>query len=177
MGKFDEETYGYLSVKEYFADLINAGCFGGEEVVLADDLEELTGRTQEETEGKGRRSTYRDLRMRLRTGTSFVLLAVENQASIDWEIPVRFMCYDAAEYKKQLDELHRKKRQRREEIGLKRSHWAEKMGAGDRLHPVYTVCFYHGEGEWNGPKSLKEVRTSGKTPKGGRSGLATIRSR
>jgi len=27
LGKFDEETYGYLSVKEYFADLINAGCF------------------------------------------------------------------------------------------------------------------------------------------------------
>ena len=161
MGKFDEETYGYLSVKEYFADLINAGCFGGEEVVAAGDLEELSGRTQEETEGKGRRSTYRDLRMRLRDGTGFVLLAAEDQANVDWEIPVRFMCYDAAEYRKQLDELHRKKRKTREEAGLKRSRWAEKMGAADRIHPVYTVCFYHGEGEWTGPKSLKEVMDFG----------------
>lgn len=113
MGKLDEETYSYLSVKEYFADLINAGCFGGEEVVSADNLEELSGRTQEDAEGKGRRSRYRDLRMRLRDGTCFVLLAVENQANIDWEIPVRFMCYDAAEYRKQLEELHRKKRRSR----------------------------------------------------------------
>ena len=161
MGKFDEETYAYLSVKEYFADLMNAGCFGGEEVVAAGDLEELSGRTQEETEGKGRRSQYRDLRMRLQDGTSFVLLAVEDQANVDWEIPVRFMCYDAAEYRKQLEEIHRKKRRKREEAGLKRSRWAEKMDAGDRLHPIYTVCFYHGEGEWTGPKSLKEVMDFG----------------
>ena len=161
MGKFDEETYAYLSVKEYFADLMNAGCFGGEQVVPAADLEELSCRTQEETEGKGRRSTYRDLRMRLRNGTSFVLLAAEDQANVDWEIPVRFMCYDAAEYRKQLDELHRKKRKTREEAGLKRSRWAEKMDAADRIHPVYTVCFYHGEGEWTGPKSLKEVMDFG----------------
>ena len=161
MGKFDEETYGYLSVKEYFADLINAGCFGGEEVVLADDLEELTGRTQEETDGKERRSTYRDLRMRLRNGTSFVLLAVEDQANVDWEIPVRIMRYDAAEYGKQLSELHGRKQRRRKEAGVKRSRWAEKMDERDRLHPVYTVCFYHGEGEWNGPKSLKEVMDFG----------------
>lgn len=31
LGRFDEETYSYLSVKEYFADLINAGCFGRKE--------------------------------------------------------------------------------------------------------------------------------------------------
>ena len=161
MGKFDEETYAYLSVKEYFADLMNAGCFGGEQVVPAADLEELSCRTQEETEGKGRRSTYRDLRMKLRDGTGFVLLAAEDQANVDWEIPVRFMCYDAAEYRKQLDELHRKKRKTREEAGLKRSRWAEKMDAADRIHPVYTVCFYHGEGEWTGPKSLKEVMDFG----------------
>ena len=57
MGKFDEETYGYLAVKEYFADLINAGCFGGEQVVLAGDLEELSGRTQGEAEDKGRQAS------------------------------------------------------------------------------------------------------------------------
>ena len=157
MGKLDEETYGYLSVKEYFADLMNAGCFGGKETVSATDLEELTGRTQQDAEGKGRRSLYRDLRMKMRNGASFVLLAVEDQANVDWEMPVRFMCYDAAEYKKQLEELHRKKRQSREKAGFKRSRWAEKMDEGDRLHPIYTVCFYQGEGTWNGPKSLKEV--------------------
>ena len=33
MGRFDEATYGYFSRPEYFADLINAGCFGGKRVV------------------------------------------------------------------------------------------------------------------------------------------------
>lgn len=32
MGKFDDEMYLYLTNKKYFADLINAGCFEGEQV-------------------------------------------------------------------------------------------------------------------------------------------------
>ncbi|MBR4605969.1 MAG: hypothetical protein IKO41_07060 [Lachnospiraceae bacterium] len=46
MGKFDEATYEYFSNPEYFADLINAGCFEGKEIVCADRLEQLSERTQ-----------------------------------------------------------------------------------------------------------------------------------
>ena len=109
MGQLDEETYCFFSVKEYFADLINAGCFDGRQVVSADALEQLPERTQEERDRK-RKSLYRDVHMKLIDGASFILLATENLARIDREIPVRIMRYNAAEYGKQLDELHRYKR-------------------------------------------------------------------
>ena len=170
MGRFDEETYCYLSVKEYFADLINAGCFGGRRVVRAEELEHLSERMQEdETKGdssksgviKGKRSIYRDVRMKMRWGSSFLLLAVENQEKVDWEMPLRIMRYDVAEYKKQVDEIYEKKRKQREAAGLKRSRIAERMGENDKLKPIYTICFYHGSGEWNGPRSLKDVMDFG----------------
>ena len=81
MGKFDEATYEYFSDPEYFADLINAGCFEGKEIVCADRLEQLSERTQEEGK-KGPKSTYRDLRI---------------------------MRYDAAEYQRQANAHRRKK--------------------------------------------------------------------
>lgn len=31
----------------------------------------------------------------------------------------------------------------------------------DRLRPVYTLWFYHGEGEWDGPRSLKDMMDFG----------------
>lgn len=161
MGKYDEETYCYLSVKEYFADLINAGCFDGREVVAAKDLEQVSGRAQErDCDGKAK-STYRDLRMKMKNGPSFVMLAVENQSETDWEMPFRILRYDAAEYGKQIEEIHGRKRKQRKESGLLKSHRAEKMNEADKLRPVYTVCFYHGPGEWNGPEALSDVMEFG----------------
>ena len=71
------------------------------------------------------------------------------------------MRYDAAEYKNQIDGIHRKKRKVREKAGLKGNAWAEKMGEGDKLRPIYTVCFYHGAGKWTGPRSLKDIMDFG----------------
>jgi len=160
MGKFDEATYEYFSDPEYFADLINAGCFEGKEIVCADRLEQLSERTQEEGK-KGPKSTYRDLRMRLRNGAGFVFLAVENQTEVDFEMPLRIMRYDAAEYQRQANAHRRKKRKERETACLGRSAWSERMTKDDRFYPVYTVCFYHGDGTWQGPRSLKELMDFG----------------
>ena len=157
MGRLDEEMYRYLSMKEHFADLINAGCFGGREVLMVDDLEELTGRTQEINGKNALHSLQRDIRMRLRNGTHMALFAVENQTKIDWEMPLRIMRYDVSEYKKQAEEIHRRKRRKREEAGLKQSRWLEKMDEPDKLQPIFTVCFYHGDGVWDGPKTLKDI--------------------
>ncbi|MBO7340122.1 MAG: Rpn family recombination-promoting nuclease/putative transposase [Lachnospiraceae bacterium] len=161
MGRFDEATYGYFSRPEYFADLINAGCFGGKRVVDPGELEEMPARTQERTDEGDARSLYRDVRMKLHRGTSFVLLAVENQSEVDWEMPLRILRYNAADYQRQLEEIHEDKRRRREEKGLRRNRLKEKLGKGDRLRPIYVVCFYHGTGEWTGPSSLSDLMDFG----------------
>ena len=161
MGKFDEATYNYFSRPEYFADLINAGCFNGKYVVNPEELEEMPARTQERNTEGNVKSLYRDVRMKLHRGTSFVLLAVENQAEVDWEMPLRILRYNAADYQKQLEEIHEGKRRRREEKGLMRNRLKEKMGKDDKLRPIYVVCFYHGTGEWTGPDSLSDLMDFG----------------
>ncbi|MCM1184926.1 MAG: Rpn family recombination-promoting nuclease/putative transposase [Lachnoclostridium sp.] len=100
---------------------------------------------------------FRDLKKRLRTGESFVVAAVENQSDIDYAMPWRIMRYDQQEYGRQIDGLRKGKRKKRQEAGLPVSSWAERMAREDRLHPVYTICFYHGTKEWDGPRSLKDM--------------------
>ena len=201
MGKLDDEMYVYLSNRETFADLVNAGCFGGKQVVNGKCLEMLSERVQaekvvqgkkyrkgkagenqededrekgslgkeildEESLGRGSqekelpqvKNYYRDIRMKLPDGTLFKILAAENQSMIDYEMPLRIMMRDGAEYEEQLKKLHQEKRKAR---GGKRNPILEKMDKKDRLCPVYTICFYHGEGKWTGPCSLRDMMDFG----------------
>lgn len=100
---------------------------------------------------------FRDIKKRLRTGESFVVTAVESQEAIDYAMPWRIMRYDQMEYGRQLDEIKREKRKKRQAAGLPRSSWTERMAKDDCLHPVYTICFYHGTQEWDGPRSLRDM--------------------
>ncbi|MCM1220208.1 MAG: hypothetical protein NC251_13850 [Lachnoclostridium sp.] len=84
---------------------------------------------------------FRDLKKRLRTGESFVVAAVENQSDIDYAMPWRIMRYDQQEYGRQIDGLRQGKRKKRQEAGLPKSGWAERMAKEDRLHPVYLGRF------------------------------------
>ncbi|MCM1536536.1 MAG: hypothetical protein NC126_11510, partial [Clostridium sp.] len=42
---------------------------------------------------------------------------------------------------RQIEGLRKGKRKKRQEAGLPKSGWAERMAKEDRLHPVYTICF------------------------------------
>jgi len=143
----------YLSVPRRFADLFNAGCFGGAEMMSAEMLEEAAERSRS-SDGADQ---FRDIKKRLKNGTKLIIAAIENQENVDFEMPCRIMQYDSAEYAEQIRQIHREKERHRREKGLKRSRYAEKMKKPDRLFPVYTVCFYHGSKPWDGPKSLRDM--------------------
>ncbi|MCM1187091.1 MAG: Rpn family recombination-promoting nuclease/putative transposase [Lachnoclostridium sp.] len=177
--------YRYLSDNDRFADLFNAVFFDGRQVLKGEMLEPEGERYTErvptrghfsggEKDSGGEKCTadtdsgnprkppeyetgFRDLKKRLRTGESLVVAAVENQSDIDYAMPWRIMRYDQQEYGRQIDGLRQGKRKKRQEAGLPRSGWAERMAKEDRLHPVYTICFYHGTEKWDGPKSLKDM--------------------
>ena len=178
MGKYDEAIYRYLSEEERFADLFNAGCFRGRQLVDAKELERLAGRIQisemYERKRKGKRnplhkSIYRDIRMKLSDGTRFIILAVENQQAVDYEMPWRIMRYDCAEYENQIENIHKGKAEQRKHGKKKTNSQGDsrhrgistKMDESDRLNPVFTICFYHGTEAWNGPKSLKDMMDFG----------------
>jgi len=133
MGKYNDVINEYLAEPRRFADLINAGCHDGRQVIGAADLEEASEHMQ---------SGMRDIKKRLKSGGTCAVLALENQENIDYEMPYRIMRYDSMEYDRQVRNIHGRKREELLEKGLKPSRYAEKMGQEDRLFPVYTVCLY-----------------------------------
>ena len=168
MGKYDEVIYHYLSEEQRFADLFNASCFQGKLMVDAGKLRRLVERIQTKvSDEEKRKSIYRDIRMQLPEGTKFIILTVENQMLVDYEMPWRIMRYDCVEYENQINEIHRKKREEFQKQHANEAKKAsnrklmEKMNEADRLYPVYTICFYHGSEPWTGPRSLKEMMDFG----------------
>ena len=121
--------------------------------------------------GKNKKTQLlRDVKMKLRTGATLQVLAVENQSYIDYSMPVRCMDYDVAEYNRQL----REKKQRFQALQkqMKGSGkyamtvitYAEKLSGifkTDRLQPVYTICLYTGTEPWDGPRRLLDMMEFG----------------
>ncbi|MCM1089817.1 MAG: Rpn family recombination-promoting nuclease/putative transposase [Muribaculum sp.] len=187
MGKYDDAMYSYLSDNGRFADLFNGAVFHGEEVLCADALEEGSGRyvrtgafqgqgasevecqRSDETDknrkqnGRSKRKNletqnrYRDIKKHLKEGGSFSVVAIENQSDTDFTMPWRIMMYDSLEYEQQIREIENGKRQSLSRTKKNVSHQEIRFSQEDRLHPVYTICLYHGTKPWEGPKCLGDM--------------------
>lgn len=101
----------------------------------------------------------RDVKMSLKSGEVLRILAVENQNAVDYTMPLRCMEYDVMEYKKQLEDLKRINRSQKTLVSP--AEFLCGIRVDDRLAPVYTICLYHGEEEWNGPKFLADMMKFG----------------
>ncbi|MCH5340366.1 MAG: Rpn family recombination-promoting nuclease/putative transposase [Acetatifactor sp.] len=162
MGKISNTINYYFGDSKRFADLFNAVFFQGRMVV---EPEALSAESEiyhqpvaekPEAENSGIRvERVRDVCKKLRTGGVLRILALENQNLVDYAMPFRCMQYDTMEYGKQLNEIRR----RNEREG--RLNTSAEVFCGllkkDRIEPVYTLCLYHGEEEWDGPRSLKDM--------------------
>ncbi len=189
MGRKNDIVLEYLKDTARFADLYNGGCFGGEQIVPAEELLEGSEVYHQEdlrqnqyaaksrnTEKKDRGETsakIRDVKKRLKSGENLRILAIENQLSEDYTMPWRHMNYDTLEYGAQIKEI---KSQNKKEKRLKSG---EEFLCGltkeDRLDPVYTVCLYLGEKPWQGPRSLKDMMNAGAVKEPWKNGLLIIR--
>ena len=162
MGETDLCMQEYLRDKSRFADLFNGVFFSGRAVVRPEELSEASEKYAEGAAGH-RSLRVRDVKMNLYGGASLRILAVENQSRVDYIMPFRCMEYDVFEYRKQIAQI--KRENKREAQAGKRKLRAEERLCGvrrsDRLSPVYTICLYHGEEEWDGPVSLKEMMDFG----------------
>ncbi|MGN1148881.1 MAG: hypothetical protein ACI4TB_10680, partial [Lachnospiraceae bacterium] len=177
MGKKNDVIQSYLRDEKRFADLFNGVCFLGEQAIKAVNLSEAseyyveTEAEKPETGERGERlERFRDIKKLLHTGCTLRVLAVEGQNLVDYTMPFRCMQYDTMEYQKQINLLRKKNR----EMELKDkgqapgSKWqltqAEKLCGirkADRLFPVFTICLYHGEDVWDGPRTLKDMMDFG----------------
>lgn len=170
MGQVNNAMLKYLQDNERFADLFNACCFDGKEIIEAKDLVEgsevyiedpkefvisedsLSHKAKRKMKTKQR---IRDLKKNHLSGMVLRVLALENQNHVDYTISWRIMGYDYHEYGKQIEQI--KQRNQKEAKLRTRAERLCGLCKEDRLIPVYTVCLYHGEELWDGPRSLKDM--------------------
>ena len=162
MGEISNTMNYYFSDSRRFADLFNAVFFRGKPVVETDELSETSEvyhqpKAMKAKAGKlaKRGESIHDVCKKLKTGSILRILTLESQNLTDYAMPFRCIQYDTMEYGKQLDELRRKNEREgnlitnQEKLCGIRKH--------DRLAPVYTLCLYHGEEKWDGPRTLADM--------------------
>lgn len=166
MGKKNTVWNHYLRDKRRFADVINGFLYQGEQIVSAEDLEELSAAYAQprlaDERGKpetNRIDRIRDIRMTAKTGETYCLYALENQQFVNYAMPFRCMQYDTMEYSRQLEEI--RKRNAEEKNFENSGEWLCKVKKSDKLSPIYTICLYHGEEPWDGPRSLRDMMDFG----------------
>jgi len=162
MGKTSVVVNDFVRNKRRFADVFNGFCFGGENVIRPEDLEEGSEQymlEQGDEEKPEEAERLRDVKMWLKNGGVLRILAIENQDYVDYAMPFRCMEYDCLEYGRQLQELKDVNKQQKSLCGS--NEWLSGIRKTDRLKPMYTVCVYHGEDKWDGPRTLREIMDFG----------------
>lgn len=146
----------WLSDKGRFADLFNGVVFGGEQMIVPEDLEIIQGESNlwvPDKKGSGRAvQRYRDITMRWKGRMSFIVLASENQTKVHYAAPVRNMLYDSLSYTEQIERIwkeHLRKKDKATEAEYL-SHFLK----SDWIYPVVTLIFYYGEELWDGSLDL-----------------------
>lgn len=156
MGQKNTAMCNYLEVPEHFADFMNAGLFDGRQVISPEQLMIAPGRLYTEgTEQAGQKRKLkgeRDVTKYLRIGEKVLILALENQDEIHFAMPFRCMKYDVMDYDRQLRWIagyHQGKKDL--QTG---AEYLSGFGRQDRLYPIVSVVFYHGEEEWMAGRDL-----------------------
>ena len=119
---------------ECFADLCNALYFHGRQVIKPEnlisqenDVSTLIGKEALPMETK----RYRDIVRKASINGEYMIIGVEHQSSLDKNMIIRILNYDAQLYINQVER-------------------------GKEVYPVGTSVFYTGDKEWTYSKSLKE---------------------
>lgn len=142
----DSTLKSFFRSQSRLADMINSVCFGGQTVLLDNDLSSQdTDLSQvfDFTDEPISFNSYRDVIMKANQNGIYIIVALENQKGLDYHMPLRTFLYDAYSYKIQHQEyLHEKKRNGKAQL---------------KLVPVFTAVIYFGEQKWKGPKSLLDM--------------------
>ena len=117
--------------KDVFADIVNGLLFQGREVVKVTDLEGAGVVSSYKATGQLRRKE-RDVAKYWRgSQIRIAMLGLENQKTVDYDMPLRVIDYDGTEYGKQVRNKDQKER-----------------------YPVITLVLYFGPGHWIAPRDL-----------------------
>lgn len=161
MGQGNAAVKQWIERPDRFADLFNGYVFQGEQVILPEELELVSGESDillTDKEGKVREiARHRDIIMCWKREAVFVMLACENQEEVHYAMPVRNMVYDGLAYTDQIQRLWKKRVEEKKTKSNKKMTSAEflsKFTKKDRLIPVITLVFYYGIEPWDASTDL-----------------------
>jgi len=153
--KADPVLKDYFDDWYHFCDFINGTLFDGKQILFYDDLlsydKEATtivdfGHDVESIAG------IRDVIVKASQKGIFIVIALENQSTIDHQMALREFIYTAAEYNKQYRKYKSEYRKELNEEKKGMYHKSEESKRKKRepfvLMPVITPVFYYGENEW-----------------------------
>lgn len=96
MGKADVNVNIWLSEKKRFANLFNGVIYGGRQMILPEDLEEVNPVSSVSVKNRTGKTKnmkkYRDIIMKWRNQATFVLLANESQDMVHYAMPQTEVC-------------------------------------------------------------------------------------
>ena len=152
MGRKDSANKVFFSDPERFADLVNGICFGGEQILRAEDLTDVDPHP-------GRRT--RDVIKMTSFGVGFAIIGEESQETVDYELPVRILESDLADYRRQVRAIQKDIRQKIRDKDLE----IQTLSRGERLYrypkdakilPVVTIVLSAAQ-VWDGPRDLTDM--------------------
>ena len=156
MGKTDITQKSFFEDAKWFADLMNAAFFDGEEILVAEELLPEDGAVQKADETAVAERLRDVVKKQTKDGSTFALYVLENQTTIDYAMLIRIMVEESLTYDKQVKEIRRRNK---EKYGnsLKDGEFICGFRGKDRLAPVFTLVVYWGEKEWDAKTSLREL--------------------
>ena len=165
MGRKDTVTKTYMEQNVVFADAFNYYIFGGQQVILPEQLKELN--TTEivvpyGADGAGEpEQKYRDVMKSLTAmqdeNAAYLLLGIENQSDVHYAIPVKNLVYDAMHYAKQVRKAANSHRRAKDYKEHGKGEFLSGFYKEDKLIPVITLVIFFSPDEWDGPTSLHEM--------------------
>lgn len=168
MGKLDILAKEYMKQPSVFADVFNQFLYHGKQIIVPDRLVELDTVEIAVPYGADKASVpeqrYRDAAKMLMTMTdgiaAYCILAVENEAKVNYAMPVKDGLYDFLQLAHQVTMAaasHKESKSKNHKPSG--DEFLSGFWKSDRLIPVVTVVVYFGAEEWDGPLSLREMYT------------------
>lgn len=155
MGKKDLWQSDYFDDKRRFADRFNGALFKGEQIMNAEELEEVDSKLVHHEKSGEVVNVIRDKVYRWK-GQAVSICVLENQSYVDYRMIFRVMLEEAVSYIKQQKRVYKKWK----ESGYRfdKNEFLSQMRKEEKYTPIITLILYLGtEQEWDGAKSLYEI--------------------
>lgn len=133
---------------DVFADIVNVLLFDGKQVITENDLENGTTHSIYKADGKLHEQERDVAKFWKNANIHIAFIGLENQTSVDKDMPLRILGYDGAAYRSQMIPKYKE---------VKNEGKIEKVQESVPRYPVVSMVLYMGyERRWNKPKTLYE---------------------